>query len=343
MNKRIRILCAVILAAAVIFSVSSCGSDVNNGETTETEIFTAENSTTDFTTQYIPVSETATESAVADTSSAVTSSAEVSETGISQTTTVPATAGTATVPSSSTAAVTPTNPPATQPPTAKPTSAPVTQPPQTNYSLDPVTPTVQLSSVPRRQLTDYYIHCTIYSEEEGRHDCEVASDGKTTFFHAAVDNSDVGFILTDSLTGNMYIINYGTREYMSIKSALIKTMGMKTEDLFNDKDMEQLKVFEFSSFGNTIPQKINVGGTDCLKYGYIGDDCYTYYYFRNGENIPFRVDNIKKDGSDGVNITYNVIEKTAGTHLNPPAGFKAISFSLSNMEEAESFMNSMDF
>ena len=337
-NIKIKSIIAVMLVAMLLFT--SCGKKENSDSTTavpeeiettvQTEITTADDiasDVTDNTTENIAVSSS--ESAVSTTDNTGTS------TTTDNTSTSATTATSTTKTQDTKTATTTTKTPATQTPT--------TEAPSINYTTEAKIPTADISVATKTLVEEYYITCTVYSEEDGRTSTECASDGKKLFFHANVEGTDAGFIIPSGITGSMYIINYTTKQYLSISSALMKVVGLDTDELLGDEVFDQINIYTFTDMGGVIPQKVNVGGTDCYKYGYIDGTNYKYFYFRAGENVPFRIDTTAMDGSKNVQVTFDTIEYTVGTHLDPPSDFKEIKFSLSQMEEAEAFMDAMEF
>ncbi|HHU83780.1 MAG TPA: hypothetical protein GXZ23_01240 [Clostridiales bacterium] len=325
-NKTLTVLCAFIIIFAMIFVFSSC-KKLENNEDPSTGMSEEKTTANTLSSEFI---DDTTENTTEQTNASESATENQSETISGKTETQPATATGTTA--AATSSVQQTSKPAEN----------TTAKNKIDYSLEPVTPTVNLDSIDRKIITDYYVNGTFLTNGANPVNIEAASDGKTIFMHSNINGVDTGFILPHKITGSLYIINYEKKQYLSMSSSLMSIAGMKTEDLIDDDTFDSFTVYEFNSFGNTKPQLVNVGNEQCLKYGYIDGDSYAYFFFRSGEKIPCRMEIIpKSDSGDSLTIKFNSVITSSDGYLTPPADFQEIKFSLADMDAAMAFMEDM--
>ena len=168
------------------------------------------------------------------------------------------------------------------------------------------------------QSGQFYIQGTMTSSDGQSLPLEMAVTPNSVYMLSNFEGAAMGMLIND---GTTYMIYPAEKSYLELSSAVMKAMGMSTDDLISSADLDYSK-YNLENADSTTTENLN--GTECTVYIYNNASGSTRFFLNGNKLVRFATYDANGN-PDTVNDIGYISDQVPADKINPPADYKKYS------------------
>ena len=162
---------------------------------------------------------------------------------------------------------------------------------------------------------NFYIQGTMIDSSGESLPLEMAITPNSIYMLSNFEGAAMGMLIND---GTTYMIYPEGKSYLELSSAVLKAMGMGSEDLISSADMDYSQ-YDLANADSTTTE--NVNGAECTVYIYNNASGSTRFFMNGNKLVRFATYDANGN-PDTINEVGYITNQVPADKINPPADYK---------------------
>ena len=162
---------------------------------------------------------------------------------------------------------------------------------------------------------NFYIQGTMIDSSGESLPLEMAITPNSVYMLSNFEGAAMGMLIND---GTTYMIYPEGKSYLELSSAVLKAMGMGSEDLISSADMDYSQ-YDLANADSTTTE--NVNGAECTVYIYNNASGSTRFFMNGNKLVRFATYDANGN-PDTINEVGYITNQVPADKINPPADYK---------------------